>query len=142
MPLLQLLARARRPARKKTFLLCSSCIISEMLFRAVVTGTAAAAGAGAPAGAPEDAGAKPLWLSEAEFSAKALVLSWEGIGSTVATWHPRWLYVWRGRLYVTRERDDSDYVTKLAYWRGFKVGACTPHKYVVGDGDSSVCPWQ
>lgn len=66
--------------------------------------------------------AKPMWMSEAEYSTKALVLSWEGIGMTVATWHSRWIYVWRGRIYIAKDRNDPDYVDQRAYWHGYKVG--------------------
>jgi hypothetical protein len=84
------------------------------------SGGGAAPGGAAAATAPA-AAAKPLWLSEAEFSAHAWVLSWEGLGGTVATWRPRWVHVWRGRVYLTAERDDVEPLATRSYWQSHRV---------------------
>jgi hypothetical protein len=69
--------------------------------------------------APSDA---PLWQSEAEYKSRVAVLSWEGIGAAVAKWHQqRWLYVWRGRLYITQREDDREPLVSKAYWKGYRV---------------------
>ncbi len=64
----------------------------------------------------------PLWQSEAEYKSKIAVLSWEGIGAATAKWHQnRWLYVWRGRLYITAREDDREPLQTKTYWKGYRV---------------------
>jgi hypothetical protein len=83
---------------------------------------AAAPDAAAPADADAAASDAPLWQSEAEYKSRVAVLSWEGIGAAVAKWHQqRWLYVWRGRLYVTAREDDREPLVSKAYWKGYRV---------------------
>ncbi len=48
---------------------------------------------------------KPVSLPQAQ------VLAWEGVVGTEGRWHSRWLTVWRGRVYVSRERTDTEALT-------------------------------
>lgn len=61
------------------------------------------------AGAGGGNAASPLWLTDAEHQAPVKVLKWrwEGLTGQVARWKPRWATVWRGRLYLSRQKDDG-----------------------------------
>jgi hypothetical protein len=55
------------------------------------------------------------------------VLTWEGLTSSVAKWQPhRHVYVWRGRLYITAHKDDSEPVLSKTYWMGYRVVQLPP----------------
>lgn len=51
------------------------------------------------------------------------MLQWEGVAGTKARWHRRWLHVWRGRVYLSRHRDDGEAL--LVKWVGGLEGVCS-----------------
>jgi hypothetical protein len=55
------------------------------------------------------------------------VLTWEGLTSTVAKWQShRYAYVWRGRLYLTAHKEDTDAVLTKTYWMAYRVVQLQP----------------
>jgi hypothetical protein len=48
-------------------------------------------------------------------------------GGSAARWSAkRWLYVWRGRLYLTAGATDVEPLVTKTYWRGYKVVLVPP----------------
>lgn len=55
------------------------------------------------------------------------MLTWEGLTSSVAKWQShRWVHVWRGRVYVTARKDDSELLLSKTYWMGYRVVQLQP----------------
>lgn len=53
----------------------------------------------------------PAWFADAEYQAAVSVLQWDTTSTTaprVATWHHRHLFVWRGRIVLTRTSIAAD----------------------------------
>lgn len=55
------------------------------------------------------------------------VLTWEGLTSTVAKWQShRYAFIWRGRLYLTAHKGDTDTVLTKTYWMAYRVVQLQP----------------
>eukprot|EP00775_Hariotina_reticulata_P007140 gene7140-7355_t len=97
---------------------------------ATSTPTADTAGPGSRPGAAAGAAASdggPLWLSEAEYTAKVSQLAWEGLTSRTAKWQShRYVHVWRGRTYITSHRNDTDVNLSKTYWMSYRVVVVPP----------------
>jgi hypothetical protein len=96
---------------------------SAMAAEAADAGRASGGGSGSgAAGGSGGSHDKPLWLSEAEYTAKVAVLTWEGLTSSVSKWQThRWLHVWRGRLYLTASKDEPEVLSSKTYWMTYRV---------------------
>lgn len=55
------------------------------------------------------------------------VLSLEGLTGSVAKWQShRYAHVWRGRLYLTAHKDDSETLLTKTYWMAYRVVQLQP----------------
>lgn len=55
------------------------------------------------------------------------VLTWEGLTSSVAKWQShRYVHVWRGRLYITAHKEDTETVLTKTYWMAYRVVQLQP----------------
>ncbi|GIM10911.1 hypothetical protein Vretimale_14578, partial [Volvox reticuliferus] len=78
----------------------------------------------------------PLWVTDAEYVAPVQLLSWEGVGGQVARWQPRSLSVWRGRVYLSKEKGQTEALETRSYWRGWRLMELSPGQ--VGGADNVV----
>jgi hypothetical protein len=59
--------------------------------------------------------------------AQVSVLTWEGLTSSVAKWQShRYAHVWRGRLYITAHKEDTETVLTKTYWMAYRVVQLQP----------------
>lgn len=55
------------------------------------------------------------------------ILTWEGLTNSVAKWQShRWVYVWRGRLYITAHKEDTETLLTKTYWMAYRVVQLQP----------------